>query len=176
MFVWAKELSSRLCPRAHPSPSHNYDPWVPSQGLNLPCDPPCRPAAYTSPTLPRHVKCGCWCCSTHPRKKYSWASSLTTRAASSTASGKSSPTTSRSSSTERWVVIGGGRGAGGERGRFQCGDQNEVIMRRHYRGARGNWGTLFTALRCIVIDISFRAPSIFTAAANVSHSSKSEGG
>uniref|UniRef100_A0A8D0D9A2 Mediator of RNA polymerase II transcription subunit 25 n=1 Tax=Sander lucioperca TaxID=283035 RepID=A0A8D0D9A2_SANLU len=35
-------------------------------------------------------------------------------------------------------------------GRFQCGDQNEVIMRR--------------------------APSIFTAAANVSHSSKSEGG
>lgn len=102
------------------SPSHDYT-RVPCQGLNLPCDPPSRPAVSTSPTLPHPAKCGCWCCSTLPRREYSWASSPTTRAASSTASGKSSPTTSRSSSTERWVETGGGNGAGGKKGRFQCG-------------------------------------------------------
>ncbi len=158
-----------------PSPSHNYA-RVPCRGLNLPCDPPCRPAASTSPTPLRPARCGYWCCSTHPRREYSWASSPTTRAASSTASGKSSPTTSRSSSTERWVVIGEEEGVElveREEGfSVEWGDQKEVIMRRHYREAPGNWGALFTALRCIVIDISFSQPSIFTAATNVSHSSR----
>lgn len=113
-------------------------PQVPCRGLNLPCDPPpphlCRRAASTSPTRLRRVRCGCSCCSTLPRRKYSWASSPTTRAASSTASGKWSPTTSRSSSTERWVGRGGGaRGAVGREGRFNLwggwGDNEEELLR-----------------------------------------------
>uniref|UniRef100_A0A667X887 Mediator of RNA polymerase II transcription subunit 25 n=1 Tax=Myripristis murdjan TaxID=586833 RepID=A0A667X887_9TELE len=77
----------------------------------------------------------------------------------------------------RAVSGGGGEGggAGGRRARFvkggeymgnsegkdiiEWGDNKEAIMKRRYRGAQGNWASLFKASQCIVIGISFSEPA-----------------